>query len=444
MKKILLIGAGRSSAHLIRYLIQHAESENWFIRVGDMDVASAERKIAGSKRAEAFALNASDADMRRREIAAADLVISMLPATMHVEVAKDCIAARKNVITPSYVADQMWPLHEEAKQAGVLILNEMGVDPGIDHMSAMRIIDGIKASGGRITSFESYTGGLVAPESDDNPWHYKITWNPRNVVLAGYGGTARFRQHGELKYIPYNHLFRRITPVEVPGYGRFEGYANRDSLKYTSVYGLDGIGTLLRGTLRKDGFCSSWQALVDLGLTDDSFQLENPQEMTWRQLTSSFTSDPLSANLEKDLQQRFGWTDEVMSRLKWLGIFEENPLGITNGTPAEALQKCIEEKWKLGPADKDLLVMWHRFVFEQDGKQHEITSWLTSEGEDPVYTAMSRTVGLPIAIAARHILRGDWKMTGIVLPVTPDIYHPVLNELETMDVKFHEQHLVIG
>jgi saccharopine dehydrogenase-like NADP-dependent oxidoreductase len=444
MKKILLIGAGRSSAHLIRYLIQHAESENWFIRVGDMDVTSAQRKIAGSPRAEAFALNASDADSRRREIAAADLVISMLPAAMHVEVAKDCIAARRHVITPSYVADQMWPLHEEARAAGVLIFNEMGVDPGIDHMSAMRIIHRIQASGGIIKSFESYTGGLVAPESDNNPWHYKITWNPRNVVLAGYGGTARFRQHGELKYIPYTHLFRRITPVEVPGYGRFEGYANRDSLKYTSVYGLDSIGTLLRGTLRKDGFCSSWQALVDLGFTDDSFQLENPEHMTWRQLTSSFTPDPLSANLEKDLQQRFGWTDEVMSRLKWLGIFEENPLGITKGTPAEALQKCIEEKWKLGPADKDLLVMWHRFVYEQDGKQHEITSWLTSEGEDPVYTAMSRTVGLPIAIAAKHILRGDWKMTGIVLPVTADIYDPVLDELEQMDVIFREKHTEIG
>ena len=248
-------------------------------------------------------------------MAEADLIISMLPASMHVEVARDCIALKKDVITPSYVADEMWPLDKEAREAGILILNEMGVDPGIDHMSAMKLIDGIRARGGRVKSFESYTGGLVAPESDTNPWHYKVTWNPRNVVLAGSGGTARYRHAGMLKYIPYPQLFSRVTPVDVPGYGRFEGYANRDSLKYLDVYGLHGVDTLLRGTLRKDGFCSAWQALVELGLTDDTFAIPDAAVQSWRMLTASFAPITSSSRLEQDLAQAFGWSHEVLERL---------------------------------------------------------------------------------------------------------------------------------
>lgn len=439
MKKILVIGAGRSSANLIKYLTDHAEAENWQIRVGDMDISFARQKIGNSSRATAFELNASDKEQRRKEIESADLVISMLPAAMHMLVARDCLDFSKNVITPSYIPDEMWALDKEAREKGIIILNEMGVDPGIDHMSAMKIIHEIHAEGGVLQSFESFTGGLIAPECDDNPWNYKITWNPRNVVLAGQGGTARFRMENKLKYIPYHKLFERITPVEIEGYGQFEGYANRDSLKYTKLYDLEGIPTLYRGTLRRGGFCAAWNALVQLGLTDDSFQIENPGELTWRALTASFAGIKEDSALEDHLKAYLNINEDILTKLKWLGIFETKSLGITEGSPAIALQKLIEEKWKLGPEDKDMIVMWHRFYYTANNERYEVESSLITKGDDPIHTAMSKTVGLPIAIAAKLILTNRMKLQGVQLPVIPEIYQPVLQELEAFGIRFHEK-----
>ncbi len=442
MKKILVIGAGRSSSNLIKYLLEHASSNQWIVRVGDMDLNFAEEKIGGSAHGEAFVLDGSNKEQRRLEIAAADLVVSMLPASMHVEVAKDCIAAKKHVITPSYVADEMWALDQEAKKNGVLILNEMGVDPGIDHMSAMQIIHEIKVSGGKLESFESLTGGLIAPESDNNPWNYKITWNPRNVILAGYGGTARFQKNHTLKFIPYHRLFEDIQTISVDGVGDFDGYANRDSLKYKAIYGLEDIPTLYRGTLRKQGFCEAWNALIQIGLTDDSFEIENPSALTWRDLTASFI-DGGKENLESHVQSRWKLSDVVMSKLEWLGVFEEEKLAVSKGTPAVALQSLIERKWKLDAGDKDMIVMYHRFVYELEGQKHLRTSSMVCIGDDPTYTAMSKTVGLPIAIAARMILDGRMKETGVLLPIQPEIYEPVLEELATLGVKFIEKDILI-
>jgi saccharopine dehydrogenase-like NADP-dependent oxidoreductase len=444
MKKILVIGAGRSSANLIKYLTDHAKSENWQIRVGDIDIAFAQQKIGNSKRASAFQLNASDNEQRRKEIESADLVISMLPAAMHMLVARDCLDFRKNVITPSYIPDEMWELDGEAREKDVIILNEMGVDPGIDHMSAMKIIHHIHGEGGVIQSFESFTGGLIAPEFDNNPWCYKITWNPRNVVLAGQGGTARYRQDNTLKYIPYHKLFERLTPVTMDGYGQFEGYANRDSLKYTKLYDLEGIPTLFRGTLRRRGFCSAWNALVQLGLTDDSFQIEQPDRMTWRELTASFLGAAEDSRLENSLKEYLSINDEVLTKLTWLGIFEEKSLGISTGSPALALQKLIEEKWKLGAEDKDMIVMWHRFYYTIDNKTYQLESSLITKGDDPIHTAMSKTVGLPIAIAAKLILNGQMKLRGVQLPVIQEIYQPVLKELESFGITFHEKKQLVN
>jgi len=438
-KIILLIGAGRSSAHLVRYLLNHATAERWKIRVGEMDVEGARKRIGEAAALEIFELDARDQESRFRALASSDLVISMLPAALHIEVVRDCLVLRRNVITPSYVPDAMWPLHSEAQHAGVLLLNEMGVDPGIDHMSAMRIIDRIRAEGGEVTHFESYTGGLVAPASDTNPWHYKVTWNPRNVVLAGAGGPASFRQEGELKFIPYTQLFTRVAAVEVPGYGSFEGYANRDSLSYRETYGLQDAATLLRGTLRKEGFCAAWNALIQIGLTDDTLHLPDPESLTWRMLTAAFSPEPSQRDPKSVFIDRFGWTPEVVGRLEWLGIFDDIPLGITEGTPAQALQRLIEERWKLEPEDRDLLVMWHGFRYRKDDRMMSLRSWLAVEGEDEVYTAMSRTVGLPIGIAARCILSGEWRFTGIMLPTHESIYGAVLTELEQYGVVFHEE-----
>jgi saccharopine dehydrogenase-like NADP-dependent oxidoreductase len=438
MKKILIIGAGRSSANLIKYLLDHSITENWIVRVGDRDIDFVKAKLDNHPRGEAFALDATDVAQRRFEIQAADLVISMLPASMHVAIAKDCIEFTKPVITPSYVAPEMWELNEEAKAKGVLILNEMGVDPGIDHMSAMKIIHHLKASGAQLLSFESFTGGLIAPESDNNPWNYKITWNPRNVVLAGYGGTAQFQEEGELKFIPYHRLFERITSISIDGYGDFDGYANRDSLKYKDIYGLSDIPTIYRGTLRRGGFCQAWNALVQMGLTDDSFQIENPEKLTWKSLTASFLDMKGAVSLEQRFRESLNVSDETFHKLRWLGIFSDRLLGISEGSPAVAVQNLIEEKWKLDAEDKDMIVMWHRFVYNMDGNKKELLSSLITPGDDPVYTAMSKTVGLPIAIAARMVLTAKLKLTGVQLPVIPEIYNPVLDELTSFGIVFSE------
>jgi saccharopine dehydrogenase-like NADP-dependent oxidoreductase len=438
MKKILVIGAGRSSANLIKYLIEHADQEKWMIRVGDMDPELAKEKTNGSAFAETFKLDASNPELRRKEISEADLVISMLPASMHMTVAADCIDFRKNLITPSYIPDEMWSLDSKAKEKGVLILNEMGVDPGIDHMSAMKIIHELEAKGVDLESFESFTGGLIAPQSDDNPWNYKITWNPRNVVLAGYGGTARFQQDGELKYIPYHKLFQRTLDVHIEGHGHFDGYANRDSLKYKKIYGLENIPTLYRGTLRKSGFCKAWDCLVQLGLTDDSFQIEHPETLTWRKLTTSFLNIQGFSSVEEAAMDYLKTDEASFNKLIWLGIFENKSLNISVGSPAVALQKLIEEKWQLGEDDKDMIVMWHRFRFTHNGKRKEIQSSMISLGDDQIHTAMSKTVGLPIGIAARMLLNGKISLTGIHLPILPSLYNPILDELKTYQIQFHE------
>jgi saccharopine dehydrogenase (NAD+, L-glutamate forming) len=438
MKKILVIGAGRSSANLIKYLLEQAPIHDWQLRVGDMDQTFAKQKIGNSTYGTAFSLNAADEQQRRSEIANADLVISMLPAAMHMEVAKDCLHFGKNVITPSYIPDDMWALDADAKAKGIVILNEMGVDPGIDHMSAMKIIHHLKAQGATLQSFESFTGGLIAPESDNNPWNYKITWNPRNVILAGYGGTARFKEDGTQKFIPYQRLFERVTPVDLGNDGQYDGYANRDSLKYLKLYDLEEIPTLYRGTLRKAGYCTAWNSLVQLGLTDDSFAIEDLDQMTWDSLTRSFLPSQEERDTAELMRDYLNLSDSTMSKLTWLGIFEKLPVGISKGTPAQALQHLIENKWVLGADDKDLIVMWHRFRYAMNGMRYELQSTLLTQGDDPVHTAMSKTVGLPIAIAAKFILTGEWKLSGVQLPTKPEIYNPVLNELSQLGVQFKE------
>lgn len=439
MKKVLVLGAGRSSADLIKYLLQHATDEQWIVRVGDLDLAHAQQKVNNHSSGEAFQINGGDHAQLHKEIEQADMVISMLPAFMHIEVARICLQYSKNLITPSYVTPEMLALDAEARSKGVAILNEMGVDPGIDHMSAMHIIHGLQEKGATLESFESFTGGLIAPESDNNPWNYKITWNPRNVVLAGAGGTARYWQNNTYKFIPYHQLFKRLTYVDVDGYGRFEGYANRDSLKYKSIYGLEDLPTIYRGTLRRDGFCKAWDALVQLGLTDDSFEISQPQNMTWYDLTSSFVEFNSGDDLAQVVKRYLDLDDVVLSKLQWLGIFDAKPLGIDKGTPAVALQKLIEKKWALDEGDKDMTVMWHRFYYTLEQKRYELQSSMIVIGDDTVYTSMSKTVGLPMAIAARKMLRGEMKLTGVHLPVIKEIYEPILSELATLGVRFEEK-----
>ncbi len=443
MKNILVLGAGLSASSLIKYFCDNSDTEGWKIRVVDRDMNLVNSKIHGPN-AEAMSFNALDPEERRPQVEWADLVISMLPARFHVEVARDCIDLKTNLITPSYVSKEMEALSDEAETAGIIILNEIGVDPGIDHMSAMKIIDEIHEMGGKMHIFESFTGGLVAPESDNNPWNYKFTWNPRNVVLAGQGGAAKFIQEGQYKYIPYNKLFRRTEIIEIEGYGQFEGYANRDSLSYRDVYGLEEIPTIYRGTFRRKGFSRAWDCFVQLGATDDSYILEGSEHMTYRDYINSFL--PYNPNDSVELKLRhylkIDQDDNLWDKLLWLDIFSrDKKVGLKDATPAQILQKILEEKWAMKPNDKDMIVMHHKFVYILDGEYHEINSDMVSIGVDDVHTAMSRTVGLPAAICGKMILNGTIQLKGVQRPIKENIYAPVLKELEEYGIKFKDTKL---
>ena len=303
MKVVLVLGAGLSSSSLFRYLISHLKENDWRLIIANASIDVLSNKYGSIADVELLKLDANNKAQRQQLIARSNLVISMLPASFHVEVARDCIDAGIDLITPSYVSQEMKALHDEAIQKGVTIMNETGVDPGIDHMSAVKIMEEIDEKGGKLTSFKSFCGGLIAPESDDNLWHYKFTWNPRNVVLAGQGGVAAFRQNKELKYIPYNQLFKRTERFEIEGYGSFDGYANRDSLKYLELYNMASVETMYRGTLRRPDFCQAWDVLVELGLTEDGYILENSQSLTPRQLLNAFLPYHPKDSVETKLQR---------------------------------------------------------------------------------------------------------------------------------------------
>ena len=441
MRKILLIGAGRSASSLIKYLLENSAEQNWYLTVADLSLELAQSKISGHENANAIEFDINNAVQRVAEISNSDIVVSMLPASMHVQVAKDCINLKKSMVTASYVSDEMKALNEDAKAAGVVVMNEIGVDPGVDHLSAMNMLDEIRDAGGKMLIFESFTGGLVAPESDNNPWNYKFTWNPRNVVLAGQGGAAKFFQEGRYKYVPYNKLFRRTELIDIEGHGEFEGYANRDSLGYRSVYGLDDIPTIFRGTLRKRGFCRAWDCFVQLGATDDSYILEGSEEMTYRQFINSFL--PYNPNDSVELKLKYQlrlWDDtHVFEKLEWLGIFSETKVGMKDATPAQILQKILEEKWSLEEDDKDMIIMWHKFGYELNGKKHQKESSMVCIGDDQTYTAMAKTVGIPVAIATKLVLNGVIKTPGVHVPVTKEIYKPMLEELSQHGISFTEK-----
>ena len=442
MKNILIIGAGRSATSLIKYLLDKSESEGLFITIGDLSEASAQKFTDGHPNAKGIKLDVFDAPQRSAAIESADLVISMLPARFHIEAVKDCILYKKHLVTASYVNDEMQTLDEAAKANGLVFMNEIGVDPGIDHMSAMQVIDRIREAGGKILMFESFTGGLVAPESDDNLWRYKFTWNPRNVVLAGQGGAAEFIQEGTKKYIPYHRLFRRTEFLDVEGYGRFEALANRNSLKYRSIYGLEDVLTLYRGTMRRLGFSKAWNMFVQLGLTDDSYTIGNAEELSYRDFINLFLTYSPSDSVELKMRYalKIDQDDLMWDKLLELDIFSnDKKIGLKNPTPAQALQKILEDKWTLKPDDKDMIVMYHKFGYELNGEKHQIDSKMVLIGEDQTFTAMAATVGLPVAMAALMILNKKITTPGVQRPISKEVYTPILKELEEYGIHFKEE-----
>ena len=442
MKNILIIGAGKSSSSLIKYLLAKSADENLRLTIADISTSNALKLIHNHKNAKAIPLDIFNKNQREAEIQKSNIVISMLPAHLHIEVAKDCLKFEKHMVTASYISEEMKALDASAKEKGLIFMNEIGLDPGLDHMSAMLIIDKIKEKKAKMLLFESFCGGLVAPESDTNLWNYKFTWNPRNVVLAGQGGAAMFIQEGTYKYIPYHKLFRRTEFLNIMNHGKFEAYANRDSLKYRSVYGLDNIPTMYRGTIRKVGFSRAWNIFVQLGMTDDSYTIEDSENMSYRDFVNLFLAYSPSDSVELKLRSylKIDQDDVMWEKLVELDIFNpKKKINLKNATPAQMLQKILQDSWTLKEDDKDMIVMQHLFGYELDGEKHQIESSLVVLGENQTYTAMAKTVGLPVAIAALKILKGEIKTPGVQLPISKEVYIPILKELENYGIQFTER-----
>ncbi len=442
MRNILIVGAGKSTAVLIEYLLEKSQSENLTLTICDLSLETAKKLASNHPRARVLGLDVFNEEQRDAALATADIVISMLPARYHIQLAKACLHFNKHLVTASYISDEMAALDEQVKAKGLVFMNEIGVDPGIDHMSAMNVIDRIRHAGGKMLLFESFTGGLVAPESDTNLWNYKFTWNPRNVVVAGQGGVAKFIQEGRYKYIPYNRLFRRTEFIKVPEYGKFEVYANRDSLKYRKIYQLEDALTIYRGTIRRVGFSRAWNMFVQLGMTDDSYRMENSASMSYRDFVNSFL--PYSPTDSVELKMRHNLKidqDDIMwEKLEELDLFNaEKKVGLENATPAEILQKILMDKWTLAPEDKDMIVMYHKFGYEINGQKKQIDATMVNIGADQTHTAMARTVGLPVGIAAIKILNGEISTPGVQLPITKEVYAPILKELESHGIEFREE-----
>ncbi len=441
LRKILVLGAGKSTSYLIDYFLDHAVEENLHLTIVDIDPKVIPKSIQNHSACSVIKLDIFNEQERKKAIDASNIVVSMLPAKLHIQVAKDCILFNKHLVTASYVSEEIKALNDLAKEKGLVFMNEIGLDPGIDHMSAMQIIDRIRDEGGEMLLFESFAGGLVAPECDNNLWNYKFTWNPRNVVVAGQGGAAKFIQEGTYKYIPYHKLFRRTEFFTIEGYGRFEGYANRNSLDYRKAYGLEGILTLYRGTMRRVGFSKAWNMFVQLGMTDDSYTIENSEGMSYREFVNLFLPYSPTDSVELKLRHylKIEQDDIMWEKLLELNLFDaKKTIPFKNATPAQVLQKILEDSWSLSPEDKDMIVMYHKFGYKLNGKKYQIDANMVVIGENRSHTAMAKTVGLPVAIATLLILNKKIVEPGVQIPIKKEVYKPILLELEKYGIGFKE------
>jgi saccharopine dehydrogenase (NADP+, L-glutamate forming) len=422
LKTVLLIGAGKSATVLIDYLLHEAEINSWKFIIADADKKMVLAKTNNSPFAEVITLDVTNDKQRETIIQRAHVVISMMPPALHFLVAKDCVEYRKHLLTASYLDEKMKSLRDEITHRKLFFLCEMGLDPGIDHMSAMKIINGIKEQGGTIRSFQSHCGGLVAPESDNNPWHYKISWNPRNIVMAGSAG-AEYKLNGKTVKVSYENLFDTANAVKIDGLGELAFYPNRDSLSYIPLYKLQEADTFIRTTLRYPSFFVGWNAIVHAGLTDDI----RPVNIT------GLTFTKWSAAIQPFVNEN----NRVL--LAFLGLFDDLPVPVSAKTSADILQYLVENKLGMLPSDKDMIVMLHQFEYELKGEQKFLESSLVVKGDNSLHTAMAKTVGLPLGIAAKLILNGTLRSAGLHIPTVKDIYEPVLKELEEHGLKFAEK-----
>lgn len=425
MRNILILGAGKSSGTLIDYLVEKAAIEEWQITVADITAVQALQKTKNRPNTLAIGFDFYNEANRNKIISEADIVISMLPATMHIPVAENCLALKRNLVTPSYISDAMKDMNEKVKKKDLIFMNEIGLDPGIDHMSSMQMIDRLKKEGKTITGYKSHCGGLIAPESDDNLWHYKFTWNPRNVILAGQGeGEIQYLENGKKIKLTYEELFATTSEVKVKGYGKFESYPNRDSLKYVSEYGLKGVKTMYRGTLRRPPYCKGWNALIQLGFTNRKERLTHKfrEEITQLSKSKEIITDKQT---EKLIHSTSVIPALFLHHDKWV-------------VPSDILQFALEHTWTMQQNDRDMVVMIHEIMYKDGRKNKKLQSSLVLIGKDPEHTAMSATVGLPVAMVTRMILNDEIKKRGVLMPKYPEIYNPILAELKEHGIEFKE------
>ena len=435
MKKVLILGAGLVSRPHVNYLL---DQPDFLVTVASRTVSKAEKLVGDHPRGKAISSNVKDEEKLEELVSENDLSVSLLPYTYHVKIAKLCLKHGKNMVTTSYVSDEMKALDGEAKKAGLLLLNEIGVDPGIDHMSAMRVIHNVKSNGGRITSFKSYCGGLPAPEANTNPWGYKFSWSPRGVVMAGKN-SAKYLMDNEIVEIPGPELFATHWEVDIPGFGKLEAYPNRNSVPYRELYDIAETDTMFRGTLRYLGWCVTMKKIVDLGLLDDEKAYDLPN-LTYANFMKDFVNSSEYDDLKKALADKWDVDEssDPIFRMNWIGLLGDEKIGLEKGTAMDVFCKILLDKLKYAPGERDLLVLHHEFRAEYPDKKQKITSTMIDYGIPNGDSSMSRTVGLPGAIAVKLILNGEIKETGVQIPVKPKIYKPVLKELELQNITCKE------
>ena len=443
MKQILVMGAGQSATYLIDYLLKEAEKKNWFVTVGDLNRDVAAAAVNNHSCGSAIAFDINDAAMRETQIKKADIVVNLLHPMFQHLIAIDCLHYGKHLVTASYEDPNVKLLDQDAHRKGILILNEMGLDPGIDHMSAMKLIHSVQSQGGIVSSFLSYGGALPAPDSAPEPLRYAITWNPRNVIRAGEAG-ALYKEGGKLKTLSHHNVFKRTWPVDVNGMGTFEAYPNRNSMMYQELFGLKNVETMVRGTLRYPGWSETWQQIVTLGLPNDTMPIPELAEMTYREYTQMFLPLHVSGSrLENRVANFLGInpTGRIMDNLAWLGLFSDEKIGGNHRTSAEVMTALLNRKLPLPPGGRDMVILIHEIDVQypdQDNRRERIVTTLVDYGVPDGFTAISKTVGLPAAIAAKMILEDQLPLTGCHIPTHPAIYEPVLAQLKDFGLAFEE------
>ena len=416
MKRVLLLGVGRSTHTLIKYLADYAIREKIHILLADQKKNNFIEQYLHDESCDFISLDINHAESRQHAIQRSDLVISMLPPKFHLLVAQDCIILKKDLITASYVSVDVSKLDNAAKKANIILLNEMGLDPGIDHISAMDIIDSLKEQGAVINVFKSFCGGLIAPEYDTNPWNYKFTWNPKNVVLAGNAG-ASYLKNNVIKHLKYEDVFSHIERVSIPSYGEFESYANRDSLHYKKKYNLIDAHTIVRGNLRKTGFSEAWNVFVQLGMTSED------------------SGKKINKNQFVKYLKKLNNTD-VETKMHYLDLFNHKFSNFNYENPSHYLLNVLHDKWSLSPHDRDMIVMQHKFQYSLEGKEHDLKLSMVVKGDDSIHTGMAKTVGLPVFFACKMILENKIHLKGVRIPIHKEIYKPILQQLNKEGIHF--------